>query len=238
MSHDRATGSVVVVTDALSGIGEATALAFAQRGDVVVIAGRDDDTGERLARYLTAVGAADALFVRADVRFEREIADVMDTTTSCFGRLDITVNNAGTEGRLAPIVELGATQYADTFGSNVLGTLLSMKHELRVMQRQGRGVVINVASHFGDRGGPKSALYTASECAIIGLTRAASAEAARFGIRVHAVAPEFDADAITARVGGNPDSHSAAANIISHDRATTTGKVVDAIVHLAGTPAI
>jgi NAD(P)-dependent dehydrogenase (short-subunit alcohol dehydrogenase family) len=238
MSHDQATGSVVVVTGALTGIGESTALAFAQRGDVVVISGRHDDTGERLARYLKAVGAADAMFVRADVRFEREIADVIDTTMSCFGRLDIAVNNAGTEGRLAPIVELGATQWADTFGSNVLGTLLSMKHELRVMQRQCSGVVINVASHFGDQGVPKSALYTASKCAIIGLTRAASAEAAPFGIRVHAVGPEYKANAITARVAGSPDNPSAAANIISHDRATTTGKVVDAIVHLAGTPAI
>jgi NAD(P)-dependent dehydrogenase (short-subunit alcohol dehydrogenase family) len=238
MSHDQVTGSVVVVTGALSGIGEATARAFAQRGDVVVISGRHDDTGERLARYLTAAGAADALFVRADVRFEREIADVIHTTMSCFGRLDVAVNNACTEGRLAPIVELGATQYADTFGSNVLGTLLSMKHELRVMQRQGSGVVINVASHFGDQGVPKSALYTASKCAIIGLTSAASAEAAPFGIRVHAVGPEYNANAVTARVAGSPDNHSAAADIISHDRATTTGKMVDAIVHLAGTPAI
>lgn len=238
MSHDEATGSVVVVIGALSGIGEATALAFAQRGDVVVISGRRDDTGERLARYLKAVGATDVLFVRADVRFEREIADVIDTTMSCFGRLDIAVNNSGTEGRLAPIVELGATQYTETFGSNVLGTLLSIKHELRVMQRQRSGVVINVASHFGDQGVPKSALYTASESAIIGLTRAASAEAAPFGIRVHAVGPEYDADAITARVAGSRDNHSAAVNIISRDRATTTGKMVDAIVHLAGTPAI
>ena len=146
------------------------------------------------------------------LRFEREIADVIHTTMNCFGRLDITVNNAGTEGRLAPIVELGATQYADTFGRNVLATLLSMKHELRVMQRQRSGVVINVASHFGDRTVPKSALYIASECAIIGLTRAASVEAAPFGIRVHAVGPEYDADAITARVAGSPDNHSAAAN--------------------------
>ena len=151
MSLDQVTGSVVVVTDALSGIGEAAALAFAQRGDIVVISGRHNDTGERLARYLNAGGAADALFVCADVRFERDIADVIHTTMNCFGRLDIAVNNAGTEGRLAPIVELSATQYADTFGSNVLATLLSMKHELRLMQRQRSGVVINVASHFGDR---------------------------------------------------------------------------------------
>ncbi len=203
-----------------------------------MISGRHNDTGERLARYLKAVGAADALFVCADVRFERDIADVIHTTMNCFGRLDIAVNNAGTEGRLAPIVELSATQYADTFGSNVLATLLSMKHELRLMQRQRSGVVINVASHFGDRTVPKSALYIASECAIIGLTRAASAEAAPFGIRVHAVGPEYDADAITARVAGSPDNHSAAADMISHDGATTTGKVVDVIVHLAGTPAI
>lgn len=113
-----------------------------------------------------------------------------------------------------------------------------MKHELRVMQRQGSGVVINVAPHFGDQGVPESAVYAASKCAIIGLTRAASAEAAPFGIRVQAVGPEYNADAISARVAGGPDNHNAADNIISHDRATTTGKVVDTIAHLAGAPAI
>jgi len=133
---------------------------------------------------------------------------------------------------------LGATQYADTFGSNVLGTLLSMKHELRVMQRQGNGVVINVASPFGDQAVSESALYTATKCAVIGLTRAASAEAAPFGVRVHAVGPDYSADAISARVAGGPDDHSAAGNIISHDRAATADKVVDAIVRLADTPAI
>jgi NAD(P)-dependent dehydrogenase (short-subunit alcohol dehydrogenase family) len=120
--------SVVVVTGALTGIGAATATAFARRGDVVVISGRHDDVGARLARDPKDAGAADALFVRADVRFEPGVASLIDTTVKSFGRLDVAVNNAGTEGHPAPLVELTPPQYEDALGTNLLGTLLSMKH--------------------------------------------------------------------------------------------------------------
>ena len=147
--------SVVIVTGALTGIGEATATAFAKRGDIVVVSGRHDDIGEQLARDLKNAGAADSLFVRADVRFDSEVATLIDTTIQCFHRLDVAVNNAGTEGQLAPIVRLTATQYAETFGTNVLGTLLSMKHELRVMQRQGSGARLSMCHpSMATRGSP------------------------------------------------------------------------------------
>jgi NAD(P)-dependent dehydrogenase (short-subunit alcohol dehydrogenase family) len=210
--------SVVVVTGALTGIGEATASAFALRGDVVVVSGRHDDVGEQLARDLKAAGAADSLFVRADVRFDRELADLIDTTVNCFGRLDVAVNNAGTEGHLAPIVEVSPTQYANTFGTNVLGTLLSMKHELRVMQRQGSGAIINVTSIFGDKGAPNSALYVASKHAVIGLTRTAALEAAPFGVRVNAIGPGYINTAMFERVAGSLDNQSAAAATIPQHR--------------------
>jgi NAD(P)-dependent dehydrogenase (short-subunit alcohol dehydrogenase family) len=226
--------SVVIVTGALTGIGEATASAFAQRGDVVVVAGRHDDAGERLAGDLKRGGAADSLFVRADVRFEREVADLIDTTVSCFGRLDVAVNNAGTEGRLAPIVELTADQYADTFGTNVLGTLLSMKHELRVMQPQGSGAIINVTSIFGDKGFPNSALYVASKHAIIGLTRTAALEAASFGVRVNAIGPGYIDTAMFARVAGSQENQDVAAASIPQQRAGSPKEVADAIVFMAG----
>src|SRR5574337_978854 len=161
--------SVVVVTGALTGSGAATASAFAQRGDVVVVSGRHDDVGERLARGLKRAGAVDSLFVHADVRFEREVAELIAAAVKSFGRLDVAVNNAGTEGRSAPIVGLSAPQYAETFGTNVLGTLSSMKHELRVMQNQGSGAIVNITSIFGDKGFPNLALYVASKHAVIGL---------------------------------------------------------------------
>jgi NAD(P)-dependent dehydrogenase (short-subunit alcohol dehydrogenase family) len=227
------TESVVVVTGALTGIGEATARAFARRGDVVVISGRHDDVGEQLARDLKNAGAADALFVRADVRFDREVADLVDATVKSFGRLDIAVNNAGTEGRLAPIVELTPPQYNDVFGTNVLGTLLSMKHELRLMQRRGSGAIVNVTSIHGDKGFPNSALYVASQHAIIGLTRTAALEAAPFGVRVNAVGPGCVDTAMFARVVGSPENQAAATRSIPQGRAGHPDEVADAITFLS-----
>jgi NAD(P)-dependent dehydrogenase (short-subunit alcohol dehydrogenase family) len=226
--------SVVVVTGALTGIGRAAARAFAQRGDVVVISGRHDEAGEHLAQELESDGAKDALFVRADVRFEREIADLVDTTVKSFGRLDIAVNNAGTEGHLAPLTELTALQYNHTFGTNVLGALLSMKHELRLMQRQGSGAIVNVTSIYGDRGFPNSALYVASKHAIIGLTRTAALEAAPFGVRVNAIGPGYIDTPMFARVLGNAESQSAATSTIPQGRAGRPDEVADAILFLSG----
>jgi NAD(P)-dependent dehydrogenase (short-subunit alcohol dehydrogenase family) len=229
--------SVVVVTGALTGIGEATAKAFAQRGDVVVISGRHDDVGEQLARDLKVAGAADALFVRTDARFEREVAELVDTSVKSFGRRDVAVNNAGTEGHLAPLVELTALRYNDAFGTNVLGTLLSMKHELRVMQSQGSGAIVNVTSIYGDKGFPNSALYVASKHAIIGLTRTAALEAARFGVRVNAIGPGYIDTAMFARVAGSPDNQTAATATIPQGRAGRPAEVADAILFLSGAQA-
>jgi NAD(P)-dependent dehydrogenase (short-subunit alcohol dehydrogenase family) len=226
--------SVVVVTGALTGIGEATAKAFAKRGDVVVVSGRHDEAGEQLARDLKNAGATDALFVRADVRFEREVADLIDTTVKSFGRLDIAVNNAGTEGHLAPLVELTAPQYNHTFGTNVLGTLLSMKHELRLMERQGSGAIVNVTSIYGDKGFPNSALYVASKHAVIGLTRSAALEAAAFGVRVNAIGPGYIDTAMFARVAGSPENQDAATATIPQGRAGLPQEVADAILFLSG----
>jgi len=226
--------SVVIVTGALTGIGEATATAFAKRGDIVVVSGRHDDIGEQLARDLKNAGAADSLFVRADVRFDSEVATLIDTTIQCFHRLDVAVNNAGTEGQLAPIVRLTATQYAETFGTNVLGTLLSMKHELRVMQRQGSGAIVNVSSTYGDKGFPNSVLYVASKHAVIGMTRTAALEAAPFGVRVNAVGPGYIDTAMFARVAGSPDNQDAATRTIPQGRAGRPAEVADAILFMAG----
>jgi len=229
--------SVVVVTGALTGIGEATAKAFAQRGDIVVISGRHNDVGKRLAHDLKSAGATDSLFVRADVRFERDVADLVDTTAKSFGRLDIAVNNAGTEGHLAPLVELTALQYNGVFGTNVLGTLLSMKHELRLMQRQRAGTIVNVTSIYGTKGFANSALYVASKHAVIGLTRTAALEGAPFGVRVNAIGPGYIDTAMFARVAGSPDSQIAATATIPQRRAGRPAEVADAILFLSGNQA-
>jgi NAD(P)-dependent dehydrogenase (short-subunit alcohol dehydrogenase family) len=132
---------VVLITGALTGIGRATALAFADEGARVVVSGRRDDAGEKLIAELRGLGA-EAEFIRADVRHEQDVQNLVDKTVARFGRLDVAVNNAGTEGKPGPVTEQSAESYAATFDTNVLGVLLSMKHELRVMQAQGSGSII------------------------------------------------------------------------------------------------
>src|SRR6202171_2746827 len=139
---------VVLITGALTGIGRAAAVIFAQEGAHVVVSGRRDKEGKDLVAELKALGA-EAIFVRADVRHEDEVRNLVDQTVKRFGRLDIAVNNAATEGLRGLVTEQTAETYAATFDSNVLGVLLSMKHELRVMLPQGNGSIINISSMAG-----------------------------------------------------------------------------------------
>jgi NAD(P)-dependent dehydrogenase (short-subunit alcohol dehydrogenase family) len=139
---------VVLITGALTGIGRATALAYAREGARIVVSGRRDEKGKKLAAEIRTLGA-EAEFERSDVRHEEDVRNLVDKTVAHFGRLDVAVNNAGTEGTPSPVTEQTAETYAATFDTNVLGTLLSMKHELRVMLAQGRGSIVNVSSTYG-----------------------------------------------------------------------------------------
>src|ERR1700751_2593058 len=179
---------VVLVTGALTGIGRATALAFAREGARVVISGRRDDEGQKLAAELQKLGA-EAEFVRSDVRHEDDVRSLIDKGVARFGRLDAAVNCAGTEGTPGPLTEQTAESYAATFDTNVLGTLLSMKHEMRVMLAQGSGSIVNVSSTFGHTGAAGAAISPAWKDAARGLTKSAALEAAASGVRVNVVAP-------------------------------------------------
>src|SRR5712692_7586116 len=192
---------VALVTGALTGIGRAAAIAFAQEGAKVVVSGRREKEGQELAAELQALGA-EAIFVHTDVRNDDDVRKLVDQTVSRFGRLDIAVNNAGTEGTPGPVTEQTAESYAATFDTNVLGTLLSMKHELRVMIPQRRGSIINVSSTYGHTGAADASIYAASKHAVIGLTQSAALEAAESGVRVNAVAPgPIDTDMLTRFTG-------------------------------------
>src|SRR4029077_7265218 len=126
---------VVLITGALTGIGRATAVAFAREGARVVVSGRNDQEGKKLENELREPGA-EVHFVKTDVRYDDDIRTLVGATVARFGRLDIAVNCAGTQGSPGPVTEQTAETYAATFDTNVLGTLLSMKHELRVMLPQ------------------------------------------------------------------------------------------------------
>jgi NAD(P)-dependent dehydrogenase (short-subunit alcohol dehydrogenase family) len=223
---------VVLITGALTGIGRATALAFAKEGASVVVSGRHDDAGQALAAELRNLGAK-AEFVQADVRHEDDVRSLVDQTVKRFGRLDVAVNNAGTEGRPGPVTEQTAETYAATFETNVLGTMLSMKHELRVMQPQGNGSIINLSSTMGQRGAPGASLYTASKHAVEGLTKAAALEGAVFGVRVNAVAPGPIDTELLNRFTGNADRKAGLIAGVPLKRAGKPEEIAQAITYLA-----
>jgi NAD(P)-dependent dehydrogenase (short-subunit alcohol dehydrogenase family) len=220
---------VVLVTGALTGIGRATAMAFARQGARVVVSGRREPEGRAVADELRALGA-DAVFIRADVRRETDVQALVDATIKRFGRLDVAVNNAGTEGRGGPVTEQSADTYAATFDTNVLGTLLSIKHELRVMTAQGSGAIINISSTYGHRGAKGASLYSASKHAVEGLTKSAALEGAPSGIRVNAVAPGPTDTDMLERFTGSPERKAGMASGVPLGRLGSPDEIADVIV--------
>jgi NAD(P)-dependent dehydrogenase (short-subunit alcohol dehydrogenase family) len=151
-----------------------------------------------------------------------------------FGRVDIAVNNAGVEGALGPITEQTPDAYTATFETNVLGTLLSLKHELRVMLKQGAGSIVNLSSVAGHVGMPGASIYVASKHAVEGLTTAAALEPAAAGVRVNAVAPGPVATAMLDRfVGGKEDVKAGFVATIPAKRAATVEEIAQTIVFVA-----
>ena len=227
------TSPVVLITGALTGIGRATALAFAREGAHVVVSGRSNQAGQSLVDKLHELGA-DAEFIRADVRHEEDVRALVDKTVARFGRLDVAVNNAGTEGRLGPIADQSAERYAATFDTNVLGTLLSLKHELRVMSPQRSGSIINVSSVLGRVGGAGAAVYAASKHAVEGLTKSAALEVAELGIRVNAVTPgPIETGMLTRYVKSDDATKAKVAASVPLKRIGEAEEVAQAIVFLA-----
>src|SRR5207237_9245864 len=162
---------------------------------------------------------AEAEFLRSDVRNEDEVRSLVDQTVARFGRLDVAVNTAGTEGKPGPVTAQSAERYAATFDTNVLGTLLSMKHELRVMLPQGHGSIVNVSSTFDRAGGAGASVYAASKHAVEGLTKAAALEAAESGVRVNVVAPGPIETGMLNRYTGNEDKKAALVSRVPVQRA-------------------
>src|SRR5580700_6656139 len=160
---------VVLITGALTGIGRATAVAFAREGARVVVSGRHEGEGQKLAAELRTLGTQ-AEFLCTDVRNEEEVKNLIDKIIASFGRLDIAVNNAGTVGNPESVADADTENYRAIFDTNVLGVLLSMKYEIRAMLRQGKGSIVNISSSYGKVGGPTAAVYVGSKHAVEGIT--------------------------------------------------------------------
>jgi len=198
---------VVVMTGALTGIGRATAVAFAHEGARLVVSGRREAEGKALEAELHGLGA-EAVFIQADVRHEEEVRHLVDQAVARFGRIDAAVNSAGTEGKPGPIVDQTAESYAATFDTNVLGVLLSLKHELRVMTAQKGGSIVNISSTYGHEG-------------------------AASGVRVNAVAPGPTDTGMLDRFTGTPENKAALVSTVPLGRVGKPDEVARAIVFLA-----
>ena len=199
---------VVLITGALTGIGRATAFAFAKDGARLVVSGRREADGKALEVELQRLGA-EAVFIQADVRHDDEVGGLIDQAVAHFGHLDVAVNIAGTEGQPGLIVNQTAESYAATFDTNVLGTLLSLKHEIRVMTAQKSGSIINISSTYGHQGAARASVYAASKHAVEGLTKSAALEVASSGVRVNAVAPGPTDTGMLDRFTGTPENKAA-----------------------------
>ena len=223
---------VILITGALTGIGRATALAFAKQGTSIVVSGRKEETGNQLVTELRALGA-EAEYIKADVRREDEVRNLVDKIVERFGRLDVAANIAGTEGQPGLVVDQTAETFNATVETNVLGTLLSMKHEMRVMQAQNKGSIVNISSSYGKTGAAYASVYSASKHAVEGLTKSAALEGAGSGIRVNAVAPGPIDTGMLNRFTGTEEIKAGLAATVPLKRVGHPNEIADTIVFLS-----
>jgi NAD(P)-dependent dehydrogenase (short-subunit alcohol dehydrogenase family) len=222
---------VVLITGGLTGIGRAAAVAFAKKGAKVVVAGRRDEAGEALVKELRSFGS-EAEFINADVRREDDLRAMVDKTVARFGRLDVAVNNAATEGLTGPIADQTAESFNQTFETNVLGVVLSMKHEVRAMQAQGSGGIVNISSTYGHRGVAFASIYAGAKHAIEGITKSVALEVAVSGIRVNAVAPGPTDTGMLTRFTGTAENKAALVAQVPLRRLGLSEEVAESIVFI------
>ena len=227
------SGKVAIVTGGTSGIGRAAAIAYAQQGAKVVIAGRRSIEGEETVKTIKDAGK-EAFFIQTDVTQESDVKAMVDKTVEVFGRLDIAFNNAGAYGESPSLSEQLDSEYDRIMNVNVKGVWLSMKHEIAQMQSQGNGAIVNTSSILGVVAMPSIPLYTASKYAVEGLTKAAALQYAKSGIRINAVGPGAIAtEMFETATGGQDEAKAYMAGIHPMGRVGQPSEVANAVLWLS-----
>ncbi|MBE9160208.1 SDR family oxidoreductase [Nodosilinea sp. LEGE 06152] len=224
---------VALVTGGTSGIGRATAIAYAQQQAKVVVVGRRMDEGEETVRLIKEAGG-EAIYVQADVTKEVDVEAMVDKAVGVFGRLDIAFNNAGTVGENPSLTEQTEAEYDRIMNVNVKGVWLSMKYEIAQMLKQGSGAIVNTSSGAGVVAVPSQLLYTASKHAVVGLTKAAALQYAKAGIRINVVAPAaIETDMFEAATGGQDEAKAYVTGLHPIGRIGTPLEVANVVLFLS-----
>ncbi|CAI1993399.1 3-oxoacyl-[acyl-carrier-protein] reductase FabG [Serratia proteamaculans] len=227
------TKKAVIITGALSGIGEECARKFSQVGYNVIISGRSEQRGRELETELRQINPEIHFFL-ADIVFENQVSELIKYTQQVFGKIDVLLNVAGTEGQPISHDRTSVEDFRHVFDTNVLGTQLVMKHVLPVMSKQGSGSLINFSSQAGQVGIPGGSVYSASKHAVNGLTRSAALEVAADGVRVNAIAPGPVATAMFDRfVGNDPIAKKEFLSKMPTGRIVTTEEIAATALFLA-----
>jgi NAD(P)-dependent dehydrogenase (short-subunit alcohol dehydrogenase family) len=226
------SGKVALVTGAASGMGLATARAFAEAGAAVVLADFKEDAVRAAAEKLVTAGHK-AIAVRCDVSDDAQVAAMVDRTVAEFGRLDAAFNNAGVMAKIAPTADSTREDWDRVIGVNLRGVWSCMKHELRPMERQGGGAIVNNASVGALTGNPGIGSYIASKHGVVGLTRTAALEYVKRGIRVNAVNPGLiDTQVARDVVNGDEEAYAEIAKHVPIGRAGRPEEIASAVLWL------
>ncbi len=223
---------VALVTGGTSGIGRASAVAFAREGAKIVVTGRREREGQETVDLITKAGGK-AIFIKTDVAKERDVKAMVEETVKTYGRLDYAFNNAGIEGNIAPLVEQSIDNYEAVLGINVKGVFLSMKYEIPEMLKTGGGAIVNMSSVGGLIGFPGISLYIASKHAVLGLTKSAALEHAKSGIRINAVCPAaIETDMVDRFVGKEGEHRQQLAGMHPIGRMGKPEEIASAVLYL------
>lgn len=225
-------GKVALITGATSGIGRATALAFAREGAKLALAGRRNSEGDQTVALVKSQGG-EAFFLKTDVTNVSEVKALIAQTVETYGRLDYCFNNAGVESHPAPLTQQSEEDFDEVIAINLKGVFLSMKYEIPVLLNQGGGSIVNTSSVGGLVGFPNVSPYIASKHGVMGLTKAAALENAKANIRVNAVSPGSILTPMVERVtGGSKEVNDQVAALHPIGRQGKPEEVAEAVIWL------